>query len=308
MAVYQINENIKFTRESLGMTQEELSDGVCSTETLSRIETGKHAPNRTTYKKLMEKMGKSGEKYLPFIRSEDIDVHLEKEKIDTLMKTYNYEELDKILPEFEKKLDMDDKVNKQYILKLHAMTDYRLHRIDIIEQQRHLIAALRCTIPSYQEGTVPKRLFTREELLLLCNIAVTYYENNDFETALSILFELEYYFQTTHIDFTERAVTEILVLSNLSQCLGRHGEIKEAQRRIEKAIELSFDGNVCGALAHLFYNLAFANELLKEDASLCKEQLLQSYYIAEICKDISRMEHTKKHIQTIYGNDFINLY
>lgn len=308
MAVYQINENIKFTRESLGMTQEELCDGVCSTETLSRIETGKHTPNRTTYKKLMEKMGKNGEKYLSFICSEDIHVHLEKEKIDNLMKIYNYEELDQILPEFEKKLNTNNIVNKQYILKLHAMTDYRLHRIDIIEQQKQLITALRCTIPSYQEGTVPQKLFTREEIVLLCNIAVTYYENNDFDTALSMLFKLENYFQTTHIDLKERAATEILLLSNLSQCLGRHGDIKKAQKIIERAIKLSFNGNVCGALAHLFYNFAFGNELLKEDSTLCKEQLIQSYYIAETCKDSSRMEHTKKHIKNIYGKDFTNLY
>lgn len=306
MAIYQINETIKFMRENLGMTQEELSDGICSTETLSRIETGKRTPNRTTYKKLMGKMGKSSEKYLSYIRSEDIHVHLEKEKMDTFMKTYNYEELDRILPEFEKKLDMDDMINKQYVLRLHAMTDYRLNRIDIKKQQDQLITALRYTIPSYQEGTVPRKIFTRQELILLCNIAVSYFENQELETALSMLFELENYFQTVHVDTQERAVSEVLMLSNLSQCLGRIGNIEEAEKRIKKAIMLSINGNVCGSLPNLLYNLAFANEISQKNKSLCKEQFIQAYYIAEICKNSSRITHIKQHIKNVYGDNFID--
>nr|WP_297873834.1 helix-turn-helix transcriptional regulator [uncultured Blautia sp.] len=70
MGLYYIGEVIKRTRESLGMTQEELSEGICTTETLSRIETGKRTPNRANFKALMERMGRCGEKYFPHIRVE----------------------------------------------------------------------------------------------------------------------------------------------------------------------------------------------------------------------------------------------
>lgn len=308
MAVYQINENIKFTRESLGMTQEELCDGVCSTETLSRIETGKHTPNRTTYKKLMEKMGKSGEKYLPFIRSEDIHVHLEKEKIDTLIKTHNYEELNKILPEFKNKLDLTDMVNKQYLLRIQAVANYCLHNSNIEEYQKELISALRCTIPSYQEGNIPKILFTRQEILILCNIAISYFENSNFETALSILFQIEKYFQNVHIDIAERAFSELLMLSNLAQCLARYGNLEGAEKRVKKAINLSVSGNKSGSLAHLFYNLAYINEVSKKGTDLCQEELIEAYYIAELCKNHIMVNHIKKHIADMYEDNFIDLY
>lgn len=74
MGVYLVGQVIKRTRESLGMTQEELSDGICSVETLSRIENGKRAPNRANFEALMERMGKCGKKYIPNVHHRNMEV------------------------------------------------------------------------------------------------------------------------------------------------------------------------------------------------------------------------------------------
>ena len=55
MVYYNANEVIKLTRKAMGLTQEELSEGICEVVTLSRIENGHTSVKRSTYKKLMEK-------------------------------------------------------------------------------------------------------------------------------------------------------------------------------------------------------------------------------------------------------------
>ena len=46
MANYKAGDVIRLTRNAVGMTQEELSDGICSVETLSRIENNRHKIKR----------------------------------------------------------------------------------------------------------------------------------------------------------------------------------------------------------------------------------------------------------------------
>lgn len=53
MAYYRAGEIIRLNRIALGMTQEELSEDICSVETLSRIENGHHKVKKETYKRLM---------------------------------------------------------------------------------------------------------------------------------------------------------------------------------------------------------------------------------------------------------------
>ena len=42
MEVYNMGEVIQKRRKSLGITQEQLSEGICSVQTLSRVENGKN--------------------------------------------------------------------------------------------------------------------------------------------------------------------------------------------------------------------------------------------------------------------------
>lgn len=42
MANYRAGDVIRLTRQAVGMTQEMLCENICSVETLSRIENGKH--------------------------------------------------------------------------------------------------------------------------------------------------------------------------------------------------------------------------------------------------------------------------
>lgn len=301
MGLYYIGEVIKRTRESLGITQEELSEGICTTETLSRIETGKRTPNRTNFRALMERMGRCGEKYFPHIRVESYKKMEQWEKICLLNQSHKFEEALIKLEDFEKYLDLEDKVNRQAVMRLKALCSYNLGKIDAKEKREKLNEALRLTLPHWNGKKVPGGVFTRTESEIFCNIAVSYMNEKNLEEALALMRQMQRYFETTRINEEEKCVSEGLLLSNLAQCLGKSGETKEAleieKRETKRYIKYNMAGRIYGSL----YNIAYEMELLHINEEACKEKLVQAYYIADFVGDFRMKNHIQKHFEERYG-------
>lgn len=302
MGVYPVGELIRRTRESLGIARKDLCEGICTLETLCRIENGNRSPNRANFQALMERMGKSGDKYKVFVHSDDIDIIEKGKELELLLTIRNYEELSNKVAYLKQQLDVEDGVNRQYIIRMQAFADYGTGKIGVREKREMLVEALCCTVPRYQEGIVPKGLFSRNELLLFCNIAVSYAQEESYDMALCLLRQLEQYFVNTNIDMEERSISEALLLSNLSHCLGRNGDIEEAIEKGRKAIALCITTGKCGTLSNLLYNDAFGNELLNRNKNNCRKKLIQAYYVAELTGDKQMMDHIHKHMKEVTFN------
>ena len=85
MSNYNVGDIIRLTRQSVEMSQEELSDGICSVQTLSRIENGKVNVKKETYRKLMERMNRNGLKNYSILALEEFDSLERMRKINNLM-------------------------------------------------------------------------------------------------------------------------------------------------------------------------------------------------------------------------------
>ena len=57
MAVFQLGPIIRNRRTELGLSQEDLADGICSVPTLSRIENGERMPTKNHFEMLMQRLG-----------------------------------------------------------------------------------------------------------------------------------------------------------------------------------------------------------------------------------------------------------
>ncbi len=301
MGMYCVGEVIKKTREGLGITQEELCDGICSVETLSRIENGKRSPNRTNFQLLMERMGKCGEKYFPFIRSDDVSIMQEHEKVNRMLQKRQFEDVDFLLTYLEAKLDLTDNVNRQFILRSRSMNDYCLGRINEKEKRIMLMEALLCTIPSFDANNISKGIFTHYEITIICNIATSYAEEGNFDIAIKFLTQIENYFANVSIDIEERATSESFMLAILSQTLGRNKNIEDALKVGNKGMELCLEAKLGGNLATFLFNTAFDMVLLNEDGKACKIRLLQAFYVARLNDNWRQMEFIKNYWEKIYG-------
>lgn len=59
MSLFQLGPVLKARREELGLSQEELADGICAVPTLSRIENGGRMPTKNHFEMLMQRLGYS---------------------------------------------------------------------------------------------------------------------------------------------------------------------------------------------------------------------------------------------------------
>ena len=66
MGVRSAKDGIREARRKAGMTQEQLSEGICSPQALSRIETGVRAVSPATFQALMEQAGVSRSRFPVF--------------------------------------------------------------------------------------------------------------------------------------------------------------------------------------------------------------------------------------------------
>lgn len=310
MGIYQVGEVIRKTREGLGITQEQLCDGICSVETLSRIENGKRSPSRTNFQALMERMGKSGEKFIPFVRSSDMEVIVKAMDINIMLARHRYEETEVLLEELREKINLKDNINRQFVEKTQALIDYSLGRINEKENRERLIQALMYTVPNYKDRTLPVGIYSRHELMIFCNIASSYSDEGDLDTAIEMLRQVQHYFDTVHVTRDERAITETLMMSNLGRYLGIKGDTKEAIEIEERAAKMQLSWGNSSILDSLLYNIAFENEVLENEVAFCQERLIQAYFVAELNGNKYMMNHTKKHIRKMYGDEikFIHQY
>lgn len=301
--MHQIGIVIKRTREYLGITQETLSNGICSVETLSRIENGKHVPNRNHFQALMERMGKSGERYLPFLHSNDIDRFNEFESIERKFFQRKFEEVDILLSSLESQINMDDSINKQLILRLRTLNDYYSGKIDVRSKRIGLLQALKYTIPNFNENQIASSIYSRYEVRLLCNLAATYAEEKNFTHSISLFRKLEQYFSNSKINKEELYQEKSLFLSNYAQVLGQFGNTSSALQMNDAGISICLETGEGERLSTFLYNKGFEMEIYGMNDDSCKKTLLQAYYVAELYNNEKKMAHIAKHWKEKYGDD-----
>lgn len=75
MAVYVVGDFLRETRMRKGYTQEEVSYGICTTASLSRIENGAQKPGRLIMEKLFERLGTENNLFNSFVSREEMELY-----------------------------------------------------------------------------------------------------------------------------------------------------------------------------------------------------------------------------------------
>ena len=93
MAVYVVGDFLRETRLRKGYTQEEVSYGICTPASLSRIENGAQKPGRLILEKLFERLGTENNLFNSFVSREEMELY---SAIQTLIRNVTDAEIDKI--------------------------------------------------------------------------------------------------------------------------------------------------------------------------------------------------------------------
>lgn len=307
MARYRLGDIVRMTRKSLLITQQQLCEGICSVETLSRIEGGRQNPCRDVYELLMERMGRIRERAYSMLSISDYKVMEKMRKFEMCIQAYDFHKAEYILEEIRESAGGTN-IDRQFIIRAESIVKYRLKQISAEEFLEMLIKAIRLTIPRYSEISLSNWPLTYNEVTLLLNISTAYSEKEDYQMGIDILEEVNTALKQCYIDKEQRDVMQVVVFYNLSKWYGLIGSHKKAIDASIKGIEICKENKIGNLLPHLLYNYAWNKEQLIEKGVVSPENkreciscFKRAYYIACAMQQSYIEESIKSHVIMYYG-------
>lgn len=295
--LYLCNEIIRDERINRGETQEQLSENICSPETLSRIESGKRAPSRKNFNAIMNKLGIDKTIYNSYISAKDFSIYEEKRNISKLIARHEYNEAEKAFMILKKKMDSTIVENEQYILSTTAILDRTLGKISNDEALKQNYKALSCTFKEYERGLY--RILSRQETIILNQIAIIYKRLGKRKKAISILESALKCYENSKIDVMYHYTTCSMLMINLSSYLEEELEIEKSINVCDRGILLDLK---CGRGNRLGIFLANKTSSLEHIsfAKNCKTYLEQAYYLSDLMQNFVDREDIKKYYEKNY--------
>lgn len=270
MANYRIGDVVRLTRKSIGMSQEELAyQAGVATETISRIESGKHKVTQATYQKVMEPLNRFRNRSYAICTGNEIEIIEEKKLLEDAESKFEYEKAAEYIKDLKRRID-DNVINRQYIAKAEIWNDYHRKKIDAITMAEQLEEALRLTVDDYRKYMDYKNYdqegypFTEQEILTLMNIASAYDECDMMEEAENILHMLLDCLNAGYIGGEDSDKLKLVIKSNLTRVLQGQGRYEESLLLLEEVLKESIEKKYGVMISHAAYDITWNMAKLNE--------------------------------------------
>lgn len=300
MAIFQFGPIIKTRREELGLTQEDLADGICSVPTLSRIENGERMPTKNHFEMLLQRLGYSDMTLDFFTDKQTFLLHELKIKIRYAYMAKDYPLAKKLFDEFESLLDNPTNIDKQFAILYQTLFDQT--QFNNADRLKRFEDALKLTCPQYIGGRIPHTL-SYEEIILLNNIAICHHIANNMEHAIDILYILTEYYEHHMISTDESLRTQPMILYNLSKFLGLSGRYDECIKICDLGIQIARTTGRCRLLGDTLFNRAWSLIQRKHigDMEEAEQTLRQAIYISVAMANQKDTEFMCKYYEDIFS-------
>ena len=288
-----VDEVIHYARIRGAYTQEEFSEGICTPETLSRIETGKRTPTIKNFYALMEKSGMGISYY---------NTEFELERFETMEKIANLrklaalgkqEEAEALLKEVE--LELDVSKNQQQIGIFHTVYDLRAGRITLEEalEQTEQLAAL--SLKKADGRYLTPYQLTIVEFNILNQIALYYDKLGKTGQAIEEIFlPLYEHLEARKVDRVELGREYLMVTINLAMFYEKLEEWQKALAMIEKTIATVLEEKW---IAWLGYSLFIKYKIQRKlGQAINLEQQKKAYFINMLGGDVETAKDIRSYV------------
>ena len=156
-----LGEYIKQRRLDLGLTQEQLCEGICEPMTLSRLENGKQTPSRNRINALLQRLGLPDDRYFALLSKNELEMEALQKEIVACNVTEKVSEGFEKLAQFEKLSDLDDPIAQQFILRSREVLGCLDRRYTPQERIDLLMQAIRLTVPRFELDQIEQFLYSK---------------------------------------------------------------------------------------------------------------------------------------------------
>lgn len=294
-----MGKSIRIAREKIGLTQEELADGICSVVSLSRIENGNAGVSYSTFQALMSRMGVKLNVSSSFINELDFECFYTLKKIRYLIHMWRYEEA---YEELEKVETYDFANNKLYYQEWLILYSYLFQENDMYKYQL-LHLAFDITRKNIDIFHLERYYLSYHEMEILILLGNEYLYNKELEKCCVLCKQIETYLDTMSFEmyhkYTLRAQYEILYTKYLLSVK----KYKKAYENIEKARQKAVESHCDTPTHELTFLTGIACYFCGDNESALKyiKIALYSYASMKSCQTSICIEVIKKYL----GMDFL---
>lgn len=308
-----IGEAIRRRREALGLTQEELCEGICEPVTLSRLENGKQSPSHNRVKALLQRLNLPDDRYYALTTTQEEAIRTVRKEARSCNGRFRRAEGDekkqawkltmKQLKRLEELADKDDNITRQFILSFRATLGTEDGPYPLEKRLSMLTEALRLTVPDFDLKKVGTHRYSVDETELINQIAGTYSAAGEHEKALGIYRRLLDYIRKDTDQLPNYAPHLTLCTYNyareLALCEYYHEAIQAAEEGRRISIDYSYYQFLPGFLALLgecYYQVG--------EKEQSKKWYLQAHYIYEALGDQLNLKIIDPDIRDRFGIEF----
>lgn len=308
-----LGEAIKKRRLELGLTQEQLCEGICEPITISRLENGKQTPSRNRINALLERLDMPADRYYALFSTHERDVDALQQEIISYGIRFDKSTADErpkiraLALEAHKKLeaiiDKDDTLSRQLILRSRVLVGTENGDYSFDEKIRMLIEAIRMTSPRFDLDDIGRGLYTTDEIKIINHLAMEYSDAGKTMDAIGIWNQLHKYIRKHFSNIPLSRAHLNMIAYNYARELNIIGQTKKAIEIAEEGQQVCLDYGNYLSLPGLLAIQAECHHLLGDDEK-SRELYIQSYYVVKAIKDSDNAQRIKRKAKKLLNLEF----
>lgn len=302
--IFSMKDVLRTRRAMFGLTQEQLCEGICSVKSLRRAEKGQTDMQRETLKKLLNRLGLSGQMQWSRLITSDRKVIRMAEELAGYINDRKFSVASKQLESLKSRIDLDIPQNKQYFLEKQALLEFEQGKVTREEFVKMEKEALECTLRAENLYRKENVYLTEREIICISNSWKGMEEKEKRESINLILRLYDNYALNNGLS-QAISVYEIVTEAAVNE-LGNSGEHVRAEEIDRKSIKVSLSCRRVWDIHYKIYDILW-NE--KEIQKKNKEKKRNMEMTDGLMKCISISHYVKQPFyEKIYREKMINLY
>ena len=302
--IFSMKDVLRTRREMFGLTQEQLCEGICSVKSLRRAEKGQTDMQRETLKKLLNRLGLSGQMQWSRLITSDREVIRMAEELADYINDRKFSVASKQLESLKARIDLDIPQNKQYFLEKQALLEFEQGKVTREEFVKMEKEALECTLRAENLYRKENVYLTEREIICISN-SWKGMEGKEKRESINLILRLYDNYALNNGLSQAISVYEIVTEAAVNE-LGNNGEHVRAEEIDRKSIKASLSCRRVWDIHYKIYDILW-NE--KEIQKKNKEKNRNMEMTDGLMKCISISHYVKQPFyEKIYREKMINLY
>ena len=308
-----LGEAIKKRRMELGLTQEQLCEGICEPFTISRIENGRQTPSRKRINAILKRLSLPADRYYALVSENEQEVSELQRQISAFKHRFGRafdDEREQIreqaaiaFEQLEAVIEEADTVRRQFLVRSRITIGKPDGEYSLDEQKEMLTDAIRLSAPYFNVLKINKGIYSVDEIKLIDLLACAYSHNNLHTEAINIYIQLYEYINKHFANNPTTRAGLTMISANYAKELLAIGDP-------QKAVDIALEGKqtcldygyyrslplLLAVLADAYYHLG--------DINNSRQLYYQAYYLMFVIGDERNLHNLKQKAKTDLDLDF----